>query len=473
MSNENAVKNLIRIDDKANPTLFRALQLLVDDLYKVHEEIFPSKPLADDDQTSSGGKNLGAPANFIGIAYPDNLRLDWDILDGAFRYAIRMGEEWDTAKPVIITASDVANVDPVFLNLVYGTYSFLLRAANVDGKYGDTAVAILGVPLIGPPNLTLEAVVSTVLMRWTTPTSIWRIDYYIVYKNGIEIGTISGTFKLIQEQIGGTYSYSVRAVDIVGNIGQESPVQTITLHDPSEFAFIAQLPATYGSGMHVRTIRYSLDNTLGILGPIVPYTWTEHFQTYGFASPQSQYDSGYPLYYMPSYNGDGNYTEFWDFGSIQKNIKIVVDFSKFQIYGSTNIYTEISYSDDGATYSTPVIGDSVLAASFRYVRVVFYFVNIDDKSLAFMTNASVSLSVTLTMDSGAINANAADVGGTLVTYNKVFIGINSVTATPAISLQPLYSVCDAVNKDNFRVLVFDSSGNRRTASISWKARGIV
>jgi hypothetical protein len=472
MSNENAVKNLIRIDDKQNPTLFRALQLLVDDLYKVHEEIFPSKPLQDDSQTPGGVRLLGAPANFTGTAYPDNLRLDWDILDGAFRYAIRMGEVWETARPVIVTASDVANVDPVFLDLVYGTYNFLLRAANIAGAYGDTAQAVLVVPQIGAPSLELEGVVSTVLLRWTVPASIWRIDYYIIYKNGIEIGTISGTFKLIQEQIGGTYSYSVRAVDIVGNIGAESAVQTITLHDPSEFAFIGSIPAQY-NGTYVRTQFTIIDGIPGILGPALVQTWEEHFQFFGFVSPQDQVDQGYPLYFQPSYLGDGTYEEVFDFGSVQKNIKIVVDYSKFQIYGSTNIFTTISYSDDNITYSTPVIAESVLATSFRYVKVLLTFTNIDDKSVVFVSNLHVVLSVTLTLDSGSAEALAADVGGTLVTYNKIFIGINSVTSTPAVSLQPLYAVCDEVTKDNFRVLVFDSSGNRHSAVVSWKARGII
>ena len=115
MANENAVRNLIRVDDKENPTLFRALQLMIDDLYRINEAVFPTNPDRGEDQTGSGAGILPAVENFIGLAYPDNLRLDWDMLKGAFHYQIKIGTDWDSAKPILITASDVANIDPVYL----------------------------------------------------------------------------------------------------------------------------------------------------------------------------------------------------------------------------------------------------------------------------------------------------------------------------------------------------------------------
>src|SRR6188768_3586345 len=149
MSNENTVRNLIRVEDKLNPTLFRALQLLIDDFYRVHEEVFPTKPITDSDQAAIAAQ-IGKVENFTGTAYPDNLRLDWDNLPGAFRYQIKMGHDWDTAKPIVVTATDVANVDPVFLNLIYGTYNFMIRAWNVAGKLGEISEAVLVIPIIPP-----------------------------------------------------------------------------------------------------------------------------------------------------------------------------------------------------------------------------------------------------------------------------------------------------------------------------------
>lgn len=472
MSNENAVRNLIRVEDKEKSTLFRALQLLTDDLYKINEAVFPATPVKEDDQTDTVSGTLGAVQNFVGIAYPDNLRLDWDILKGAFRYQIKMGDDWETAKYIISTASDVVNLDPIYLNLVYGVYTFIIRPMDINGVLGKETRAGLIISQIGPPDLSVEGIVSTVLLKWGEPRSTWRIDHYIVYKNSVEIGTIKGTFKLIQEQVGGIYSYSVAAVDIVGNIGQVSAVRTITLHDPSEFAFIASISAEY-NGDYVNTQKVILDNITGVLGPLPNQLWHEHFEFYNFLTPQDQIDAGYPIYYQPALIGDGTYTEIFDFGSIYKNIKIVADYNKSQLFGTTNISIELSYSNDNITYTTPVIGDSILGSSFRYVKATWRFTNVDDKSQAFLSGLRVVLSVTLTLDSGSKDALATDAGGTLVTYNKIFTAINSVTATPALSLQPLYAVCDNVTKDNFRVLVFDSSGNRMSATINWKARGVV
>jgi hypothetical protein len=59
----------------------------------------------------------------------------------------------------------------------------------------------------------------------------------------------------------------------------------------------------------------------------------------------------------------------------------------------------------------------------------------------------------------------------LVTYNKVFTGVNSVTATTAVSFQPLYAVVN--NRTNqLKVMVFDSSGNEQILVLV-EARGVV
>jgi hypothetical protein len=471
MANENAIRNLIRIEDKANPTLFRALQLMIDDLYKINEEVFPSKPIRGIDQ---GGiaLPLGPVQNFTGTAYPDNLRLDWDDLSGAFRYHIKMGSDWDTARHILLTATDMANVDPVFLHLVYGTYNFIIRAMNIDGELGDSAAATLIIPVIPAPDLNLEVVVANVLLRWTVPPSAWRIDYYNVYKDNILIGSISGTFKLIQEQAGGTYAYSVEAVDIVGNISTRSPAKIADLHDPSEFEFVDELSADY-TGTYVNTVHTIIDGIEGVLGPIPVLTWQDHFLTFGYNSPQDQVDAGYPVYYQPTHLGTGSYEEVFDFGQVYENITIVVDYNKQQVNGTTEVTIELAYSEDGITYSTTTFGSSVYAIKFRYVKVKWVMTNFDNHHAAFLTNLRVVLNVTLTLDSGSLDCFKTDVGGTLVTYNKTFTGISSVTAITSTSLQPLYIVCDAVNKDNFRALVFDSSGNRANANIDWKARGVV
>lgn len=468
---ENTILNLIRISDKTDPEMVRAIQLLLEDVYKMYAEVFVEIPKREA-IISPPERIIGTVQNFAASPYPTNLRLDWDNLPGAFRYEIRMGLDWDTAKPIVVTATDVANVDPIFLNLVYGNYQFMIRAWNLEGKLGPISIAPFNVPIIPPPDLALEVVVSTVLLRWTVPISTWKIDHYVIYKDNIPIGTINGTFKLIQEQVGGDYAYSVEAVDIVGNVSTRSAVKIASLHDPSEFEFVDELDADY-TGDYDHTAFARIDNIAGVLGPTNIHTWKEHYEFYGFISPEDQVNKGYPIYYQPTFVGDGTYEEVFDFGQIYKNLTVVADYNKLQINGNSDVHTEISYSEDGINWSDPVTASSVLATSFRYVKVKWHITNADDKAAVFLSNLKVILNVTLTLDSGSADALASDVGGTEVFYNKDFTGINSVTATAATSLQPLYAVCDEVTKDSFKVLVFDSSGNRVNATINWKARGVI
>lgn len=449
----------------------RALQLIIDDLYKVYNNAFPT--IANPILTAGGSSTtLGQVQNFTGVAFPNNLRLQWDDLPGAFRYQIKLGDDWTTAVPIITTSANTVNLDPVQLNLIYGTYTFLIKPIDISGNFGDVNDAELIVEPIGQPDLDLDVVSNNVILRWTIPNSTWKVDHYIVKRNSVEIGTISGTFKLLQEMAGGTYSYSVAAVDIVGNVGSDSAVQVADLHDPSDFEFVASLLAAY-TGTYVKCEKTNLSGVDGIIGPIDIVTWSSYFTSHGWTTLQDAINAGYPLYFQPSYNGVGTYEEVFDFGSIRTSLTVVANFSKLQLAGTTSVVTAISYSNDNITYSSPVTASSVFATSFRYVKVKWTFTNSDNLSAAFISNLQVILNVTLTLDSGNISALASDASGTVVTYNKTFISVNSVTATPAVSTQPLYAVTDAITSSTFKVLVFDSSGNRINATINWKARGVI
>jgi hypothetical protein len=140
------------------------------------------------------------------------------------------------------------------------------------------------------------------------------------------------------------------------------------------------------NGTYVRTDDVVISNIKGIIGPTQIYTWQQHYETYGFISPQDQVNKGYPIYYQPSYVGTGTYEEVFDFGQLYSNITIVVDYNKLQLNGNTDIFTQLSYSTDNITWSTPVVGISTLAPSFRYVKVKWTWSNTDDKSSAFLSN---------------------------------------------------------------------------------------
>jgi hypothetical protein len=93
-----------------------------------------------------------------------------------------------------------------------------------------------------------------------------------------------------------------------------------------------------------------------------------------------------------------------------------------------------------------------------------------------LTNFTISLNVKREVDSGDVNALSSDSGGTQVNFNKDFKDIDSITCTVDSVTEPfivIYDFTDIPNPTGFKVYVFDTTGNRVSKLVSWKARGIV
>lgn len=90
-------------------------------------------------------------------------------------------------------------------------------------------------------------------------------------------------------------------------------------------------------------------------------------------------------------------------------------------------------------------------------------------------NFRARLDVKLEIDSGNIEADEDDVSGTFVAFNKPFKDINSITvsALSITELVAIYDFVDVPNPTGFYVYVFNTSGVRVTATVSWKARGVL
>jgi hypothetical protein len=80
---------------------------------------------------------------------------------------------------------------------------------------------------------------------------------------------------------------------------------------------------------------------------------------------------------------------------------------------------------DRVTWTPIVHAKSVFLTSFRYVRVTIDFTENNDKALALFYNLTFSIDVKREMDSGNLNALAADVAGTVVFFNKPFKDVGS------------------------------------------------
>lgn len=91
-----------------------------------------------------------APAsvsNFEAIGNVENIRLTWDKVEGAVRYEIRLGEDWDTGD---IVASDILPSSGLTEEFYYtdvesdNTYRFMIKAVNIAGLYSGYANVAYG-----------------------------------------------------------------------------------------------------------------------------------------------------------------------------------------------------------------------------------------------------------------------------------------------------------------------------------------
>ena len=403
---------------------------------------------------------------------PYNLILEWlPPSNESFYYEIRKGDTWATAPRVLVTNNFLALLEP----LEIGTHRFLIKAINNQGTYSiNPYVLDVVVPSITAVFITHNTISNTVMLFWTIPTSTFAIDHYIVEREGLVIGTIRGTFTTYNETSGGNITFSVTPVDIAGNLGPEISID-IPVPPPDDFDLQGVLNALW-NGTFINSGIIEVNGEDILFAPLdLGKTWEEHFLDRGWASPQDQIDAGYPIYLQPTAT-NGSYTEIFDFGVVFASTIVNITWNYYAIFGDIAIGVSSRVSEDGITWGDPIIGQTVFAQNIRFIEVTLLFESGDDKSFAAISDLTVSLSVKREIDSGTIFALSSDVNGTVVTFNKSFKDIDSITVATKSVEQPftvIHDFNDLPNPVDFTVYVYDSAGNRVSERVDWKARGIV
>lgn len=111
---------------------------------------------------------------------------------------------------------------------------------------------------------------------------------------------------------------------------------------------------------------------------------------------------------------------------------------------------------------------------FRTNRVIIPSVN-DKQSLILITSLSARLDVRREVDSGIANCLAADVGGTVVTFNKAFKDVDGITlgVNDTVEKKAIFDFVDIPDPVSFKILVYNVAGARVDAQVRWMARGII
>ena len=202
-------------------------------------------------------------------------------------------------------------------------------------------------------------------------------------------------------------------------------------------------------------------------------TWQSHFTSRGWTTPQDQVTAGYAIFAQPS-NTTGSYVEDFDYGTVLAGTKISSTLTRQVVSGATTITPTISVRTTAVGAWTDYAGvESVYATNFRYVRVRYDFTSAGGDDLLQLSGLNVRLDVKIKNDMGTGNAVSTDVGGTVVTFNTAFVDIESISVTPSGTTAriAIYDFVDAPNPTSFKVLLFDTAGNRVSGPFSWQSRG--
>lgn len=154
--------------------------------------------------------------------------------------------------------------------------------------------------------------------------------------------------------------------------------------------------------------------------------------------------------------------------NIRLDTKIKNDMGNGTAFANT---TGATYSQSGTTIT--VTSNSHGRSSNTYVELDFTSGTAADGNYLITsttTNTFTVTSATSATTSGNVNLDA---GGTPVYFNATFVDIESITVTPTGTAARLavYDFVDAPNPTSFKVLLFDTAGNRVTGGFSWQARG--
>lgn len=415
-----------------------------------------------------------ADAPTITAAYAGpNLVLSWDAVQGTLAtqyYEIRYGDSWADGTSLGVVKATTFSIKAQWS----GTRNFFIAAVDLNGNFGG--IGEYSAVVIAPSAVTItqEVIDNNVLLRWTDAVQTLPIDYYEVrrgstYAGSTLIGTVSARYTLIFETAGGTYTYWITGYDAAGNSATPASVSAI-VNDPPDYELQYDQNTTFSG-----TKSNFIQEDGSIVGPFdTTETWQSHFTSRSWDQPQDQIDAGYPYYLEPT-STSGYYEETIDYGTVLSATKITITPTYQIIDGTPTITPKISVRASTSDPWTDYDGlSSVYVTNFRYVKYRFTVTG-NGNDLVRFTAINVRFDVKLKSDAGVVAANAADSGGTTVTFNKAFVDVISITVTPkgTSAVFALYDFTDVPNPTSFKVLAYDyATGNRASCDVSWSVKGV-
>jgi hypothetical protein len=386
-------------------------------------------------------------------------------------YEIRIGTSWaaGTSLPRIAGRSHVL---PVSWS---GARRFWVAAVDTAGTYGAPAMVELNVASPTAPAVQAEVIDNNVLLRWTDAAATLPLTHYevrrgLAWGSATLVGTLTGRFSTIFETASGNFRYWVAGVDTAGTIGEPGSV-AVTVSQPPDYVLNYDQDSTFSgtaSGCLVQG---------GQLIPMVntTETWAQHFTTRGWASPQDQVAAGFAHFIEPGFEA-AYYEEVIDYGTTLASTRVSLTPTLAEIDGAVTVTPKISVSNTGPTgpWSDYPGAYTAYVANFRWLKLRLDFAGSGGDDIIVVEKLNIRMDYKIKSDSGMGTASNLDVGGTWVAFSATFVDVHSIGVTPQ-NTAPVFAVYDFTDSPDpagFRVLIFDSAGNRINCPFSWTATGV-
>lgn len=363
--NESQLYSLIQSVQIADPVLKDLLREFVKRQQIVYAELFPAGTLTSDQTNVPETTEVGDVTVFTYTLLPLGIKFEWERPTNAVLFEIRKGSSWDTASRQLVTSTLSAVLD----GQPSGTHKYFIKGQALDGSQSEneTSVDVI-IPALGTIIVSGTVVDNFVLLTWTIPTSAFRIDYYILTKDGNEIGRSTGTFIPIFENTSGVYQYGVQAVDIIGNMSAIA-TKDFTVFQPADYV----LEAIETDSLDGTRTNVLLDSALPSLLACVDLTetWADYAAN-GHATLQDEIDAGLPYWLQPTL-ASGEYEKIFDYGAVFDSVIVSFDYNYNVINPAMTVDVYMSTSIDGITYTAETLGTSIFATSLRYLKVRIEF----------------------------------------------------------------------------------------------------
>jgi hypothetical protein len=354
-----------------------------------------------------------------------------------------------------------------------GISSFSIIAVDLAGNESDESITQISVSVAPPTSVRSQVVDNNVLLFWdevrgTLPTIGYELRKGSTLETSILIGFLNSEFSVVFESISGDYTYWVVPKDSSNNSGQPASVTTRVAQPPDYILALDYYSDFSGT-------KFNVVDAAGE-GILLPFnssrTWNDQFVSNSWTNVQNAIDSIYSLYIQPSFF-TGYYEEVYDYGLVLQGMRVKVIPTIEIVAGSPSYKIDISISENGVDYTDYIDQNQIFATNFRYIKFRLTVNTTSDLDVLSLSKLNLVLDAKLKTDSGSVNALATDAEGTVVNFVENFLDIASinVSANSTTLVTAIYDFTDVPNPTSFKILVFNSSGARVNANVSWTARG--